>query len=197
MFYTPLIHKAIDFAIKVHETDSKKKRKGKDIPYIVHPLTVALILSRVTDDEEIIIAGILHDTIEDCEPYGSVTVNTISEMFSPRVAELVNSVTEQDKNLPWKERKLQALNEIPKMTDDQLLVKTADVLNNLTELLEDINRNGLQAFSNFNASQEMTIDRYKNLELRLTSRWQNNPLLPELSNAVNQLFASVENKSLK
>lgn len=66
---TSNLHNAITFATKVH---SGVSRKGKNIPYITHPLTVALILYRVTQDENIIIPGILHDTIEDCEPYGSV-----------------------------------------------------------------------------------------------------------------------------
>lgn len=70
MIYTPLIQKAVSFAIKVHELDAKQKRKGKEVPYITHPLTVGLIVSRVTQDENTICAGVLHDTIDDCKPKG-------------------------------------------------------------------------------------------------------------------------------
>jgi len=73
MVYTKIIQKAITFAIKIHELDIKKRRKGTEIPYVTHPLTVGLTLARVTSDENIIAAGLLHDTIEDCEPYGSMT----------------------------------------------------------------------------------------------------------------------------
>src|SRR5687768_16215143 len=102
MMYTNKFQKAIKFAIKVHQGQT---RKGKDETYIVHPLAVGLILSRVTSDEDIIIAGILHDTIEDCKPYGSITKELIVKEFGENVAEMVNDSTEQDKSLPWDERK--------------------------------------------------------------------------------------------
>ncbi|PIZ65152.1 hypothetical protein CO051_01240 [Candidatus Roizmanbacteria bacterium CG_4_9_14_0_2_um_filter_39_13] len=54
MIYTKIINKAITFTTKIHEIDTKKKRKGKDIPYITHSLAVGLILARVTKDENII-----------------------------------------------------------------------------------------------------------------------------------------------
>ena len=82
MLYSPLIQKAIDFAVSVHRTQT---RKGKATPYIVHSLSVGLILSRVTDNEDIIIAGILHDTIEDCKPYGSVTKELIAQEFNLKI----------------------------------------------------------------------------------------------------------------
>ena len=56
-----MVQKAIDFATKVHEG---QYRKGTDRPYIVHPLEVGQIVATMTDDEEIISAAILHDTIE-------------------------------------------------------------------------------------------------------------------------------------
>src|SRR3989338_8965246 len=98
MIYTPLIQKAISFAIEIHKS---KKRKGKDIPYITHPLSVAMILARVSKDENVIVAGILHDTIEDCVPYGSVTKKVIEKEFNREVARMVDDVTEKDKTLPW------------------------------------------------------------------------------------------------
>ena len=64
-----MVQKAIDFATKVHEG---QYRKGTDRPYIVHPMEVGKIVSTMTQDEEIISAAILHDTIEDC-----VIVDTI------------------------------------------------------------------------------------------------------------------------
>ena len=62
-----MVQKAIDFATKVHEG---QYRKGTDRPYIVHPMEVGKIVSTMTQDEEIISAAILHDTIEDCEGCG-------------------------------------------------------------------------------------------------------------------------------
>ena len=69
-----MVQKAIDFATKVHEG---QYRKGTDRPYIVHPMEVGKIVSTMTQDEEIISAAILHDTIEDCE---GVDANVLKEM---------------------------------------------------------------------------------------------------------------------
>src|SRR3989344_218680 len=105
MKYTTLIQKAIRFSIKTHEIYQKQKRKGKDIPYITHPLVVGLILARAGADEDIIVAGILHDTIEDSIPEKKVTKETLMERFGKNVAEIVVSVSESNKKLSLEERK--------------------------------------------------------------------------------------------
>ncbi len=99
------IQKAIKFAIKTHEVYQKQTRKGKDVSYITHPLTVGLVLSRVGASDDLVCAGILHDTIEDSIPEKKVTYEMLEERFGKNVAELVLSVSEQNKKLPWEERK--------------------------------------------------------------------------------------------
>lgn len=99
ILHTPRMSAAIRFSIKTHEVYQKQKRKGKDIPYITHPLIVGLILAHAGASEEIVIAGILHDTIEDIPAEKKVTKEMTSERFGDEVAELVDSVTEQDKEL--------------------------------------------------------------------------------------------------
>ena len=195
MIYSPFIHKAIAFATKIHELDTKKKRKGKDIPYITHPLTVGFILARVTKDENIIAAGLLHDTIEDCEPYGSVTQKTLTEKFNTKVARMVNDVTEQDKNLPWMERKMAALEHIKDMQNDSLLVKSADVLHNLTELITDIELNGVEVFDIFNASKTDTLIRYKRLIPTIENAWSENPLIEDLKSGLEKLLKLTDEKT--
>ena len=93
-----MIQKAIAFATKAHDG---QLRKGTMRPYILHPLEVGVIVARMTEDEEVISAAILHDTIEDCE---GVTAKMIEQMFSNRVAELVQKESE-DKSKTWMERK--------------------------------------------------------------------------------------------
>jgi len=188
MFFSPLIHKACELATRIHELDTHKKRKGKDIPYITHPLTVGLILGRVSLDENIIAAGILHDTIEDCEPYGSITKEYLEKQFNTNVARMVNDVTEQDKTLSWMERKMAALDHIKDMKHDSLLVKSADVLHNLSELNEDIENRGAEVFSSFNASKEDTLLRYQKLIPEIAKAWPENPLLPDLQTELSKLL---------
>ena len=76
------IHKAIEFATLKHQGQT---RKGTDIPYIVHPIEVMQILTASGCEEDIIIAGILHDTLEDT----NTEREEIVEAFGARVAELV------------------------------------------------------------------------------------------------------------
>ena len=75
-----MIDKAITFATKAHEGQF---RKGTKLPYIVHPLEVGVIVSRMTQDKEVIAAAILHDTLEDCK---EVTFSTLCQEFGERVA---------------------------------------------------------------------------------------------------------------
>ena len=93
-----MIDKAIAFATRAHEG---QVRKGTSRPFILHPLEVGKIVSSMTDDEEVISAAILHDTIEDCD---GVTQEMLCEEFTERVASLVAQESE-DKSKTWMERK--------------------------------------------------------------------------------------------
>lgn len=89
MIYTFKIQHAIRFSIKTHEVYQKQKRKGKDIPYITHPLTVGLILACAGADEDVICAGILHDTIEDSIEERKVDLKMIEDFFGENIAKIV------------------------------------------------------------------------------------------------------------
>lgn len=171
------IGKAIAFATQVHKGQT---RKGKSTPYITHPKAVGQILSSVTKDEEIIEAGILHDTIEDAKPYGSITKEIIEDKFGPRVAKIVNDLTEQDKTLLWEVRKQHALEHIEEMDNDSLLVKSADVLHNIEDQIDDYHKEGNSMWKRFNAPKEAQLERYEKLINAISSRWSNNPLLKRL-----------------
>src|SRR3990167_2070670 len=145
------IGKALAFAEKVHKGQT---RKGKSTPYITHPKAVGQILASVTKDEAIIEAGILHDTIEDCQPYGSVTKKIIEENFGVKVAKIVDDLTEQDKTLPWAVRKQQAIEHVKEMDNDSLLVKSADAFHNLTDQIADYANEGDAMFNRFNAPKK-------------------------------------------
>ena len=187
MFYTPKIQKAIKFANKVHQVDQDQRRKGKKDPYIIHPLAVGLILSQTGATEDIIVAGILHDTIEDCMPWGSITKEVIEKEFNSEIARMVNDVTEQDKSLSWKERKKAAFDHIKHMDKDSIMVKSADVLQNLNDQIVDYEELGEEMFKRFNASKEKQLKRYQNLLIELEKAYPENPLLQELRAAVGKI----------
>ena len=110
-----LLEEAIIYATVLHQG---KVRKINNIPFILHPLEVAQILSTMTGDIEVLTAGVLHDVVEDTDG----TLPQIEKRFGRRVADLVDSETEnkypgEDKALTWKRRKAESLLRLKNSTD--------------------------------------------------------------------------------
>jgi adenylate kinase family enzyme len=187
MIYTQKIQHAIRFAIKTHEGYQKQKRKGKDVPYITHPLTVGLILAATGAAEDIIIAGILHDTIEDSIEEKKVTKEMIVERFGYKVYELVLSVTEQDKSLSWEERKAEALEHIKNFSNDSLLLKSADVISNISETLNDYEKEGEKVFERFHASKDKILESYIKSTEAILNKWSENPLADDIKEILKKV----------
>ena len=187
MIYTRNIQKAIKFAAKTHNHYQNQKRKGKQTPYIAHPLTAGIILALAGASEDVVVAGILHDTIEDSVEHKKVTVEMIAERFGAGVAELVLSVTEIDKSLSWDERKAEALGHIAHFSHDSLLLKSADVLSNVTELVDDHARYGEDVFSLFHVTKEKTVAHQLKVLAALLDRWEDSPLAGDLKAVSEEL----------
>jgi len=190
----PDMRKAIRFSLKTHEVYQKQKRKGTDIPYITHPLIVGLLLARAGAPRASVLGGILHDTIEDSPAEKKVTHQMLAERFGQEVADIVADVTEQDKSLSWQERKTKALEHIKEMAAGALWVKTADVICNVSDILDDHKREGESIFARFNAPREdLLADRLKVLSA-LLQRWEalgfkdaDNPLIVDLEDLRNRV----------
>jgi (p)ppGpp synthase/HD superfamily hydrolase len=187
MIYTQKIKNAIKFAIKTHDVYQKQTRKGKEIAYITHPLTVGIILAKAGASEEVICAGILHDTIEDSVNEKKVSVEMLDERFGQKVAALVLNVTEQDKKLAWEQRKIQALEHIKSFSDDSLLVKSADIISNMSELLDDYARHGEDVFQRFGAPKEKVLLYQLKTINKIIMQWSENPLVADLQNLTENL----------
>ena len=139
-----MINKAIAFAVKAHEG---QPRKGTEIPYIFHPLEVGMIVSRITDDEEVIAAGVLHDTVEDCE---QVTLDVIRQEFGDRVARIVGLESE-DKSRSWVERKSATIRLLGQETmREAKIVALADKLSNIRCFYADYCKLGETFWQRFN-----------------------------------------------
>ena len=105
---------AASFAAKKHKD---QKRKGSDgEPYINHPIEVANLLTNVggVNDPDMIIAALLHDTVEDC----GVSFEEIEEKFGTVVADYVRELTD-DKSLPKAERKQLQIEHAPHLSHGQ------------------------------------------------------------------------------
>src|SRR5947207_11150102 len=93
--YSDRINHALAFAAKHHD---RQVRKGTRLPYITHPANVAIILTRYGRDEETVVAGILHDVVEDCvrEQYSrGMLEQRIGDKFGDEVLDIVLAVTER------------------------------------------------------------------------------------------------------
>ena len=127
-----LVEKAWRFAEKAHEGQVRKSGE----PYFTHPCLVASILTDLMIDPPTIAAGLLHDTVEDCE---GITVDTIRSEFGPEVADLVDGVTKLNK-LDFANREEAQAESLRKMILAMsrdirvVLIKLADRLHNMRTL---------------------------------------------------------------
>ena len=144
-----LVTKAIIFAANAHDGMRRKKSKS---PYILHPMEAAVIVSTMTDDQEVIAAAALHDVVEDA----GIKMETIEEQFGARVRELVESETEDKRaDRPpmetWKIRKEESL-VVLKNTDDidVLRVWLGDKLANMRSLYREWKAEGDAMWNKFN-----------------------------------------------
>lgn len=139
-----MLEKAVRFAFEKHEG---QVRKGTELPYIVHPMEVMKLLNEMDADENLLIAGLLHDVVED----GGVTVGEIRMLFGEDVAGLVAGHSE-DKSKTWKERKEEDI-KATKEGDIRLkMLVLADKLSNLRSLYFDYTKLGEEVWKRFNAS---------------------------------------------
>jgi len=139
-----MYYQAIKIALQSHKDQVRKL--GKD-PYVIHPLEVGYILSENGADQDTVIAGILHDVIEDTD----ITYDTLKSFFSDRIINLINSCTEPDKSLTWDERKKHTLNSPALQEKEIQLLMCADKLSNLRSIQHGLKEYGTEIWKHFNA----------------------------------------------
>ena len=140
------IHDAIIFATLKHQ---KQKRKGTEIPYIVHPMEVMQILIENEMSEDVIIAGILHDTLEDTD----TKPEEIETKFGKAVLDIVLTESE-DKSKTWRERKQHTIDCLIYDSIETKLVCCADKLSNCRSMYADLQVYGDKLWERFNAPKE-------------------------------------------
>jgi myo-inositol-1(or 4)-monophosphatase len=142
-----LLDRAILFAVKAH---ADTERKGKGFPYIMHPLEAMAIVATMTNDQELLAAAVLHDTIEDTD----TTMEQLCAEFGPRVAKLVETETDQhfsaDKALTWHQRKQESLNRLASASRDAMIVALGDKLSNMRGIAQDYAVLGDELWQRFN-----------------------------------------------
>jgi len=135
MKVTDRFQRALNLAAEKH---AGQMRKSSGYPYIVHPFSVVLVLSEYVHDEDVLIAGLLHDLLEDVDGY---EYEDLEKDFGKRVADIVNGVSE-DKDFDndktdrenWQERKDRYLKNLETDREESLLVCAADKIHNLNSM---------------------------------------------------------------
>jgi len=160
------ISKAIAFANTAH---AGHFRKGTSIPYIFHVLNVGKLLTEEMEcEEDVVVAGILHDTVEDTP----VTYEDIEREFGQNVLRLVKGASEQDKSDTWENRKAATIEHTADEAIDVLQVKLADKYDNITAIQRDAERMGDLIWKRFNAPKDRLHWYYKSLGEIFVNRFE-------------------------
>lgn len=152
--------RAFLFAAEKH---AKQARKASTIPYIAHLMGVASLVLEAGGDEDLAIAALLHDVVEDCG--GAPMLKEVRRRFGNRVVKIVDGCTDADvyPKPPWRERKENYIARLKKESADTRLVSAADKLNNIRSILSDYRAIGESVWSRFNGGREGTLWYYRTL----------------------------------
>lgn len=183
----PRFQRAFSFAAEKH---SGQTRKASTIPYIAHLMGVASLVLEAGGDEDLAIAALLHDVVEDCG--GAPMLREVRRRFGTRVAKVVDGCTDTDvyPKPPWLERKQKYIARLRNEDAETRLVSAADKLNNVRSILSDYRAIGEAVWSRFNGGRDGTVWYYRTLRDEFL-RDEPNRITRDLELAVNELDAMV------
>lgn len=192
--YSDRINHAFAFAAKHHD---QQVRKGTRLPYITHPANVAVILARYGCDDDIVVAGILHDVVEDGVRDGlsrDVLEERIGRKFGMTVLDAVLAISERRTDddgveLSWEERKEDYLQRLAQASQAALWVCAADKVHNANSILSDLERTSFpeSVWGRFSAGHDGTVRWYRRVSDRLREVGFNAPIMTELEAAAIRL----------
>jgi (p)ppGpp synthase/HD superfamily hydrolase len=167
-------------------------RKGSGVPYFEHAAAVAMVLDRLGYGEDVVIAGLLHDVVEDTP----ATLDDVRARFGPAVAELVAHGSEikldtEGRKRPWIDRKRDHLAALAGAPAEARAVVLADKLHNLLSIACDL-RDGRPVWSLFHADRERVLWYYRSAIATLSAGEESDPKLAALAGECRRLLAEVE-----
>jgi (p)ppGpp synthase/HD superfamily hydrolase len=186
---TPAFVDALQYAMEKH---GRQTRKGSDIPYLGHLLSVAGLVIDADGTETQAIAALLHDAAED--QGGEATLAEIREKFGTEVAAIVDecSDTFETPKPPWRERKKNYIRHLPMASDDAILVSLADKLHNARALLRDFRDVGDKLWERFNEQDPQEHLWYYRSLLKVYTGRGHNGLVAELRDAIDALAHAID-----
>ena len=186
-----LVSEAIAFSVMAH--DGMRRRKS-DAPYILHPMEVGVIVGTMTDKQEVIAAGVLHDVVEDA----GISIEEIGEKFGARVMELVASETENKREeLPpedtWRIRKEESLEKLRATNDiEVLMLWIGDKLSNIRTIYSDFLIEGNAVWDKFHQSDVKVQAWYYRSIMKYTERLSHTLAWIEYKTLVEKIFGAEE-----
>ena len=185
-----VVDKAILFATNAHKG---QKRKMNGIPYILHPLEVGSIIASLTNDEDIIAAGILHDVMEDC----NVSKETLIKEFNIRIADLVEGETEEKMDLPkestWKLRKERSLDILRNTTDSGIkILWLSDKLSNMRSFYQEYRKDGNDMFLKLHEKDPKMHEWYYRSILECLDEFKDTEVYEEFQRITDYIFGGTK-----
>lgn len=152
------LERALRWAAVCHQGQT---RRGSDTPYVQHVMAVAMILDRLGFPEEIVVAGLLHDVVEDT----AATLAEVEARFGAEVAAIVGHCTEikfdsEGRKRPWIDRKRDHLAALDQAPLPSRAVVLADKLHNLLSIQVDLDQ-GHDVWQTFHAGREDVLWYYR------------------------------------
>lgn len=178
---------AVRYAAEVH---ADQPRKGTEVPYVAHLLGVSSLVLEAGGDEDLAIAGLLHDSAEDHG--GEARLADVEARFGARVAGIVRSCSDSladegaDKQ-DWETRKREHLERLAQASDDVLLVWGADKVHNGRSIVTDLEVSGPAAMARFHAPPDRVLWYYRSNLALLAGRGIPDALLVPLQSTVARL----------
>jgi len=179
------ISQALEFCALAHQN---QYRKASKIPFASHPSSVGFILQSLKCSEDTVIAGILHDVIEDT----SFTAKDIKKQFGENVTQLVLGVTENKKITSWQKRKINYLKKVEQSGNEVKKISAADLLDNCNSMLRFI-ENKINIWNSFNESPEEIVNHYKT-RFNVIKKALNPQVKKEIQKIINKLEQDYKNK---
>jgi len=161
-------------------------RKGTPVPYISHLMGVASLVLEAGGDEDLAIAALLHDVVEDCG--GAPMLKEVRRRFGARVAHIVEGCTDTDLDPkpPWRKRKEDYIKHLRTADADTRLVSAADKVHNARAILMDYRELGEAVWERFSGGRDGTLWYYRALVTEFR-RKKSNRLVNELERVVCEL----------
>ncbi len=181
------LQRAFRYAAEKH---AGQTRKQTAVPYLSHLMAVASLVLEAGGDEDMAIAALLHDVVEDCG--GMPRLREVRKQFGPRVAKIVEGCTDSfgDPKPEWMERKKGYLREVKDADAETRLVSAADKLHNVRTILSDYRREGESVWKRFSGKKKGTLWYYRALSDEYQRRSPNR-ITGELEIAVAELERAV------